>query len=84
MSTGCCLIAPCVLVQVVQVCHSDQWITITSTLFQGLISMTAGQALVTIAAQTADRNFWASTREMEEDELVGFPAAGYKRCYIYS
>lgn len=37
----------------------------------GLICMAAGQALVIIAAQTADRNFWASTRELEEDELVG-------------
>ena len=38
--------------------------------------MAAGQALVIIAAQTADRNFWASTRELEEDELVGY-WAGY-------
>ena len=33
--------------------------------------MAAGQALVIMAAQIADRNFWASTRELEEDELVG-------------
>ena len=39
--------------------------------------MAAGQALVIIAAQTADRNFWASTRELEEDELVGCWVAGY-------
>ena len=37
----------------------------------GVTCMAAGQALVIVAARTADRNFWASTREMEEDELVG-------------
>ena len=33
--------------------------------------MAVGQALVIWSARVADRNFWASTREMEEDELVG-------------
>lgn len=45
--------------------------------------MAAGQALVIIAAQTADRNFWASTRELEEDELVGC-WAGYGRWLVRS
>ncbi|CAJ1395755.1 unnamed protein product [Effrenium voratum] len=37
----------------------------------GMVCMAVGQALVIWSARVADRNFWASTREMEEDELVG-------------
>ena len=37
--------------------------------------MALGQALVISAARTADRNFWASTREIEDDQLVGGASA---------
>ena len=33
--------------------------------------MALGQGLVSWATRVADRNFWASTRELEEDQLVG-------------
>eukprot|EP00930_Biecheleria_cincta_P054043 TRINITY_DN3991_c1_g1_i1.p1 TRINITY_DN3991_c1_g1~~TRINITY_DN3991_c1_g1_i1.p1 ORF type:complete len:503 (+),score=119.62 TRINITY_DN3991_c1_g1_i1:104-1612(+) len=37
----------------------------------GVLFMAAGQMLVVKAARAADRNFWASSREEEEGELVG-------------
>jgi len=43
----------------------------TPLVLLGIVSMALGQGLVTWAARVADRNFWASTRELEEDELVG-------------
>ncbi|OLP83796.1 Protein-S-isoprenylcysteine O-methyltransferase [Symbiodinium microadriaticum] len=43
----------------------------TPLVLLGIVSMALGQGLVSWAARVADRNFWASTRELEEDELVG-------------
>eukprot|EP00931_Biecheleriopsis_adriatica_P044414 TRINITY_DN25413_c0_g1_i1.p1 TRINITY_DN25413_c0_g1~~TRINITY_DN25413_c0_g1_i1.p1 ORF type:complete len:551 (+),score=149.98 TRINITY_DN25413_c0_g1_i1:96-1748(+) len=43
----------------------------TPVMLLGACFMIAGQVLVYKAMNTADRNFWASSREVEEDELVG-------------
>eukprot|EP00425_Heterocapsa_triquetra_P041614 CAMPEP_0195063130 /NCGR_PEP_ID=MMETSP0448-20130528/9564_1 /TAXON_ID=66468 /ORGANISM="Heterocapsa triquestra, Strain CCMP 448" /LENGTH=534 /DNA_ID=CAMNT_0040093935 /DNA_START=80 /DNA_END=1681 /DNA_ORIENTATION=+ len=40
----------------------------TPVIFLGIAMMVAGQTLISSASRTADRNYWASCRDVEEDE----------------